>query len=88
MNLSKKRNRTHAKVSQPLQFHAFNPSTREVETGVIWLGRERCIRWKETGVREQSEVWWRHLQFKDESRRVRGHDCPFDLRVGQDKMPL
>ena len=29
--------------------HAFNPSTREVETGVIWLGGERNIRWKETG---------------------------------------
>ena len=29
--------------------HAFNPSTREVETGVIWLGRERNIRQEETG---------------------------------------
>ena len=28
--------------------HAFNPSTREVETGVTWLGRERNIRQEET----------------------------------------
>ena len=26
--------------------HNFNPSTREVETGVIWLGRERTIKGK------------------------------------------
>ena len=28
---------------------SFNPSTGEVETGVIWLGRERNIRQEETG---------------------------------------
>lgn len=22
--------------------HTFNPSTRDVETGVVWLGREEC----------------------------------------------
>ena len=26
--------------------HNFNPSSREVETGIIWLGRERKIRQK------------------------------------------
>ena len=30
--------------------HAFNSSTREVETGVIWLATEKnIIRWEETG---------------------------------------
>ena len=29
--------------------HTFNPSTREVETGVIWLGGVKNIRLKETG---------------------------------------
>ena len=28
--------------------HRFNSSTREVETGVIWLGGERNLRLKET----------------------------------------
>ena len=39
---------------------AFNPRTREVETEVAWLGRERNIRWEETEAQmqfeEQSEV--------------------------------
>ena len=30
---------------------AFDPSTREEETGVIWLGGERSIRWEETGAK-------------------------------------
>ena len=30
--------------------HTFNPSTRGVETGVIWLGGDRNIRWEETGL--------------------------------------
>ena len=29
--------------------HAFNPSIRELEAGVIWLGGERNIRQEETG---------------------------------------
>ena len=39
--------------------HAFYPSTRDVETGLIWLGRERNIRQEETGSRHsvmKSEV--------------------------------
>ena len=35
--------------------HTFNPSTRKMETGVIWLDRERNIKWEETGAQMQSE---------------------------------
>lgn len=35
--------------SQHLGSHGFNLSTREVETRVIWLDRERNIRPEETG---------------------------------------
>ena len=48
-------------------FQAFNPSTREVETGVIWMGGERNIRREKTGaqysLRMQSEK-----QSKDSQR--------------------
>ena len=45
--IQSKRKRTYTKViSQHLRSHVFNPSTREVETGVIWLGRERNIKGK------------------------------------------
>ena len=37
---------------QAVVAHTFNPSTREVETGVIWLGRERTITQKETGAQD------------------------------------
>ena len=40
--------------------HSFNPITREVEMGVIWLGRERNIRQEEIGAQGiQSEDSWR-----------------------------
>ena len=53
------------KQSQTVVAH---PSTREVETGVIWLGRERNIRREGMGLRVQSEDWQRQ-------------DIPFSLRI-------
>ena len=35
---------------------AFNPSTREVETGAIWVGRERNIKGKRQEFRKYG-VW-------------------------------
>lgn len=48
LNLSLKRNRNHTKMNPTLGI-TFNPSTRELKTGMIWLGGERTIMWKETG---------------------------------------
>ena len=48
--------RSIQKEIQVVVAHIFNPSTREVETGAIWLGRDRNIKGKrqdslECGVR-------------------------------------
>ena len=49
LNLSK-REIVYLKVIPGLGSHAFNFSTKEVETGVLWLGGGRNIRQEETGV--------------------------------------
>ena len=48
--------------------HIFNHNTREVETGVMWLGRERNIRWEETELKVCREDLWRQ-------------NTPFGLRI-------
>ena len=45
-----KKSRAYTKV-----IRAFNPSIREMETGVMWLGREKNTKQKETGAQRQSE---------------------------------
>ena len=57
--------------------HAFDPSTREVETGVIWLGRERNIRQER---QELIEIWRCSLRRQSEVRTI-----PFGLSVGRGK---
>ena len=54
--------------------HAFNPSTREVETGKICLREE----YKAGGDRRsgQSEVSWRQLQSEVWWRQMEYGDCP------------
>ena len=50
-------------------FHTFNPSTREVGTVVIWLGRERNIRPEESGVQHSLRFggvrWSLEMQSED-----------------------
>ena len=41
LNLSKRDTELTERHSQYLGSYSFNPSNREVETGVIWLGGER-----------------------------------------------
>ena len=49
LNLSKRETEPTQRWFQHLGSHAFHPSLREVETGVICLGRKRNIRWEKTG---------------------------------------
>ena len=55
LNLSKRETELTQRWSQHLGSHNFDPSPREVETGVIWLDGERNVRQK-TRVQMQYEV--------------------------------
>ena len=48
LNLSKKRNKTHKDAPKMVKSHTFNPSTREVEIGVMWLDGQKYRRQEKT----------------------------------------
>ena len=68
INLSERETELIQRCSQQLGLQAHNTSTRDVEVGVLRLGRERNIKWEETGAQVQSKdlqrqkfpVWSEH----------------------------
>lgn len=75
-NPALKRSEVHTRVIQHLGSQAFKPSTREVETGGLWLGGERIIRWEET----EAQVILRFQRDSTEFENSLIQDRPFDLK--------